>query len=304
MAIPTYDQLIFPLMKVLAANPNGLKTKDVYEAVAGDVGLSDEDRRELLPSRRQPIYRNRISWAHDRLKRAGYSHSAIRGTWQLTPKGITFFKEHPQGLSDAEIEALAKVPNDSTVEQGDGQLPQSESISYVESPDERIDSAAKEINESLSAELLEAIATVTPIRFEQMVLDVLHAMGYGATRADLKETTASGDGGIDGIITLDRLGLEKVYVQAKRWKTDSTVGRPEIQKFVGALAGQGGTRGVFITTSTYSNEAREYTKQVPNSLVLIDGKELASLMIEYEIGVSIQRTIKIARLDSDYFEES
>ncbi len=128
-------------------------------------------------------------------------------------------------------------------------------------------------------------------------------MGYGKSRSDLQQTVASGDAGIDGIITLDRLGLEKVYVQAKRWNT-SSVGRPEIQKFVGALAGHGGSRGVFITTSTFSADARKYVDQVPSSLVLIDGQQLASLMIEYGVGVSVQRTVKIARLDSDYFEES
>jgi restriction system protein len=172
----------------------------------------------------------------------------------------------------------------------------------VRSPDELIDSAARELHDSLSRDLLEQIAAGSPTQFEQLVLDVLHAMGYGAKQSDLERTGASGDGGIDGIITLDRLGLEKVYVQAKRW-TSGTVGRPEIQKFFGALAGRRATRGVFITASTFSGEAKDYARQVSDSIVLIDGCRLASLMIEYGVGVTVQRTIKIAKIDSDYFED-
>lgn len=308
MAIPTYDQLIFPLLKVLAAHPDGIKTRAAYDAVADAAGLTDEDRRELLPSGKQPVYQNRIGWANDRLKRAGLSKSPAEApatrTWQLTAKGLAFAAEHPNGLDAAAVEQIAKVPMHSTVcgEPPTGEVLAVAPSSGTQSPDERIDAAARELQESLSADLLDAISSMPPVGFEGLVLEVLHAMGYGTSQGDLQQTPAFGDGGIDGIITLDRLGLEKVYVQAKRWTT-GTVGRPEIQKFVGALAGQGGTRGVFITTSTFSKEAREYADRVPSRMVLIDGEQLSSLMIEYGVGVSVQRVVKIARLDTDYFED-
>jgi restriction system protein len=304
MTVPTFDQLIHPLLKVLSDHPDGIRTKDAYEAVAALIELPDEDRRVFLPSGKQPVYVNRIGWAQDRLKRAGLSHSISRGTWQLSEAGRTFVLEHKDGIDADTLQQLARPPMTVTAPDGSVTMPApTEDLAGAQSPDERIDAAVAELNESLSAELLEVICKSDPIFFETLVLDVLHAMGYGKSRSDLQQTVASGDAGIDGIITLDRLGLEKVYVQAKRWNT-SSVGRPEIQKFVGALAGHGGSRGVFITTSTFSADARKYVDQVPSSLVLIDGQQLASLMIEYGVGVSVQRTVKIARLDSDYFEES
>jgi restriction system protein len=169
------------------------------------------------------------------------------------------------------------------------------------SPEERIDSAISELNDSLSEELLGIVLNSPPEFFERLVLDVLHAMGYGVSRADLDPTGGSGDGGIDGIITLDKLGLEKIYVQAKRWST-GTVSRPDIQGFFGALAGKRATKGVFITTSAFSAGARDYAAQVSDSLVLVDGQQLTELMMEYGVGVTIQRTVKIGRVDSDYFE--
>jgi len=303
MAIPTFDQFIHPLLKVLAKHPDGIRSRDAYQAIASNLNLSDEDQRALLPSGRQAVFHNRIGWAHDRLKRAGLSRSPSRGRWQLTNAGRDFANTHGEGINDEALARLARPSVTSTASEGQvAEPPGVPGPPEAQSPEERIDAADHELRDSLSADLLEAISGATPTRFESLVLDVLHAMGYGATRADLQETKASGDEGVDGVITLDRLGLEKVYVQAKRWTT-GTVGRPEIQKFVGALAGQGGTRGVFITTSTFSHEARRYAEQVPNSLVLIDGPQLAGLMVEYQVGVSVQRTIKIARLDSDYFDE-
>jgi len=301
MPIPTFDQFIHPLLKLLAAHPDGIRSQDAYQALAAQLHLSDEDQRELLPSGRQAVYQNRIGWAHDRLKRAGLSHSPSRGRWQLTDAGRSFEVEHADGLDEETLVQLARPPLTSTVSEEAEELPPKPAPLETQSPDERIDAAMEELNDSLSSELLEVIGAADPIFFERLVLDVLHAMGYGKSRSDLQQTVASGDGGIDGIITLDRLGLEKVYVQAKRWNA-GTVGRPEIQKFVGALAGHGGTRGVFITTSVFSADARKYVEHLPGSVVLIDGKQLASLMIEYGVGVTVQRTVKIARLDSDYFE--
>jgi len=181
-----------------------------------------------------------------------------------------------------------------------GELPHPQPGPEPLSPTERIDGAIEELNQSLAAELLDTISRGSPAFFEQLVLDVLQKMGYGTSSA-IEHTGKSGDGGIDGIITLDRLGLEKVYIQAKRWQ--GSVGRPEIQGFFGALASRRATKGVFITTSRFTNEAVEFASQASDSLVLVDGAHLTRLMVEFEVGVSVERTIKLCHLDSDYFEE-
>jgi len=173
------------------------------------------------------------------------------------------------------------------------------SISAVASPDDRLGEAIAELRRSVAAELLESLSAVSPKFFETIVLDLLHRMGYGASRADLQQVGGSGDGGIDGIISLDKLGLEKVYVQAKRWQ--QTVGRPEVQAFYGALAGQRANQGVFITTSSYTTQAVEFARSVER-IVLVDGARLAELMIDHEVGVS-SRTVKVPKLDTDYFDE-
>ena len=300
MPIPTYDQLLHPLLMILDKYDEPAHCKQVYIDMVQALELTEEEQRHLLPSKVQPTYQNRTGWAMDRLKRAELTEAPRRAYWQITGKGRAFLEEHPGPLDEGTLKTLTtyvppQEPGDLPLDDGPG------GGSETQSPEERIDTAIKELHDSLSRELLDQIGQCPPAFFEQLVLDVLLAMGYGASRADLEATPLTGDGGIDGIITLDRLGLEKVYVQAKRWTT-GTVGRPEIQKFFGALAGRRANRGVFITTSTFSGEAREYAKQVSDSIVLVDGKELAALMIEYGVGVSVQRTIKITRLDSDYFE--
>ena len=302
MAIPTYDQFIEPLLRFLASRPQGVKTSEVYTALADQAGLTDEELQERLPSRVQPRYQNRIGWANDRLKRAGLSHSLMRGTWQITDQGRAFLANHPNGISEDELKELTKVPPDSRLDPDEPEV-QPKETRQVEtaSPDERIDEAIEELNDSVASELLDLIGGASPSFFEHLVLDLLHTLGYGTSRADLSKVGGSGDGGIDGIISLDRLGLEKVYVQAKRWQNN--VGRPEIQGFFGALAGRRAKKGVFITTSAFTREAREYANQVSDSIVLLDGSRLARLMIEHGVGVT-HLPLKIAQVDSDYFEES
>lgn len=304
MPVPTYDQFIQPLLHALAQHPDGLRAASAHELVAEAVGLTDSDKAEVIPSGMQPIYKNRIGWAHDRLKRAGLSKSPKRGFWQLTREGLAFSKQHKAGLSAEELERLVRVPADSKVIDGPtdtSEPPKPDATVVNASPDERIDEAVRELHDSVAAELLELILTATPAFFEGLVLDLLHALGYGLDRSSLQQVGKSGDGGIDGIISLDRLGLEKVYVQAKRWQ--GNVGRPEIQSFFGALAGHRASKGVFITSSAFTKDARAYAAQVSDSLVLVDGHRLATLMIEHGVGVS-HRTIRIARVDSDYFEET
>ena len=299
MPIPTYDEFMHPLLRILAAAPEPMRSRDVYAVVASTVGLTEEDRREMLPSGRQAVYKNRIGWAYDRLKRAGWAESAKRGYWRATPEGVAALKASPDGFDEETRRRLCRVEDASGATEVIP-LPRAPEPRVV-SPTERLHEAVAELKASLATEILDQIANNTPEFFESMVLDVLHAMGYGATTADLQRTQTSADEGIDGIITLDRLGLEKVYIQAKRWANG--VSRPEIQKFVGALAGQGATRGVFITTSGFTQGAKDYAKGVTSSVVLVDGEQLADLMIEYEVGVTVQEIFKVARIDHDYFEE-
>lgn len=307
MAVPTYDTFIEPILRYLAARPSGALARDAHEAAAQALQVSEADRQELLPSGTQPIYKNRAGWAHDRLKRAGLSTSPRRGYWQLTEQGLAFAAAHATSLSAKDVEQLAvgfmdvRLRPVSNVEPltSPSSLQTPSPTSAVASPDDRLGEAVAELRRSVAAELLETLGSVSPSFFETIVLDLLHRMGYGASRADLQRVGGSGDGGIDGIISLDKLGLEKVYVQAKRWQ--QAVGRPEVQAFYGALAGQRANKGVFITTSGYTAQAIEFAKSVER-IVLVDGPRLAELMMDNEVGVSA-RTIKVPKIDSDYFDE-
>lgn len=307
MAVPTYDKFIEPILRYLAAKPTGALARDAHEAAAETLSIPEVDRQELLPSGTQPIYKNRAGWAHDRLKRAGLSSSPRRGYWQLTEQGLAFASSHSSPLSAKDVEQLAvgfmdvrlrpPISEEPLVSTSLMQPPSP--ISAVASPDDRLGEAVSELRRSVAVELLETLGTVSPSFFETIVLDLLHRMGYGASRADIQRVGGSGDGGIDGVISLDKLGLEKVYVQAKRWQ--QTVGRPEVQAFYGALAGQRANKGVFITTSGYTAQAIEFARSVER-IVLVDGSRLAELMMDNEVGVS-SRTVKVPKIDSDYFDE-
>jgi restriction system protein len=253
MAVPTYDKFIEPVLRFLAGKPEGAPARDAHEAAADALYLDDNQRAEVIASG-QLVYKNRAGWAHDRLKRAGLSQSLSRGKWCLTPDGVKWVQAHPQPLAEEEVNHLAfdfmnvklKQQPDAVVLDPRPAAPNQEELAKS-SPDDRLDQALKELRDAVADELLENLLQVSPARFEVIVLDVLHRLGYGGHRDDLQRVGGTGDGGIDGIISLDKLGLEKVYVQAKRWQ--NTVGRPELQAFYGALAGQKAKRGVFITTS-------------------------------------------------------
>ncbi|CND41967.1 restriction endonuclease [Yersinia alsatica] len=304
MAVPTYDKFIEPLLRYLADKPNGVPARDAHEAAADALNLDDNQRAEMIASG-QLVYKNRAGWAHDRLKRAGLSQSLSRGKWCLTPEGVNWVHAHTQPLTDGEVNHLAfnfmnvklkQQPDAVDLDPRPAVLNQEELAKS--SPDDRLDQALKELRDAVADELLENLLQVSPARFEVIVLDVLHRLGYGGHRDDLQRVGGTGDGGIDGIISLDKLGLEKVYVQAKRWQ--NTVGRPELQAFYGALAGQKAKRGVFITTSGFTSQARDFSHSV-EGMVLVDGERLVHLMIENEVGVS-SRLVKVPKLDMDYFE--
>lgn len=311
MPVPSYDKFIDPVLRFLAQRPAGAPTHEAQEAAAGSFGLTEAEREERLPSGTQLVYKNRIGWAHDRLKRAGYSTSPKRGFWQLTEAGRAYAKAHPNALSPDEVYQLVTEYEDVRLVPLSPNQPATNTVAApvglegvsadvaVASPDDRLEQAVAEIREATRAELLETLARVSPTFFEGIVLDVLHKLGYGTSRADIQRVGGSGDAGIDGIISLDRLGLEKVYVQAKRWQ--NTVGRPDVQAFYGAIAGQRATKGVFITTSSYTTQALDFARSVER-IVLIDGARLADLMIDCEVGISM-RPIRVPKLDSDYFDE-
>ena len=303
MSVPTYDRFIEPVLRYLAAHPDGALARDVHDTAAVSLGLTEADRAELLPSGAQAVYKNRAGWAHDRLKRSGLSTSLKRGFWKLTDAGRQFASTNPVPLQADVVERLATENHDVRLRQSD---PVAERLAptpmpsqVTASPDDRLEAALSELRQTVAAELLEMLVQVTPQYFETIVLDVLHRMGYGTNRDDLQRVGGIGDGGIDSVISLDRLGLEKVYVQAKRWH--GSVGRPEVQAFYGALAGQRANKGVFITTSTFSQQAIDFARSVER-VVLVDGEKLAGLMMEHEVGVTL-RPLRIPKLDSDYFEE-
>jgi restriction system protein len=307
MTIPTYDRFIEPLLRFLVQHRDGVAAKLAHDAAADALGLNEADRLRLLPSGAQPIYKNRIGWAHDRLKRAGLSSSPRRGLWQVTPQGVAFASDHPAPFSAELAETLAvghlgvrlRPLSDAAPQPSDEASPAAGAAAAIESPDDRLENALDQLRKSAQAELLELLAAVSPTFFETIVLDLLHRMGYGASRADLQRVGGSGDGGIDGVISLDRLGLEKVYVQAKRWQ--DSVGRPSLQAFYGALAGQKAKKGVFITTSSYTPQAIEFARSV-EGIVLVDGERLTALMIDHEVGVTA-RTVKVPKIDGDYFDD-
>jgi len=307
MPVPTYDKFIEPILRYLAQHPEGVMAKDAHEAAAISLQLSDEDRAQLLASGVQRTYKNRAGWAHDRLKRADLSSTPKHAFWKPTANGIAFIKENPQAFSEEQIQKLAMgflgvklkpLTSIGAIAVSPSSQPGMLSVS-VASPDDQLGQAVTELRQAAIADLLDILANVSPGFFETIVLDLLHRMGYGANRTDLQKVGGSGDAGIDGIISLDRLGMEKVYVQAKRWQ--QIVGRPELQAFYGALAGQKAKKGVFITTSAFTAQAKDFVKSV-DGIVLVDGHRLAELMIEYELGISC-RTIKIPKIDSDYFDE-
>jgi restriction system protein len=304
VGIPTYDLFIEPLLRYLAEQTKPVSTRDVYSELAARLQLTNADREQLLPSQSQPIYKNRIGWAHDRLKRAGLSHSPRRAMWQLTDKGRRFHGEHPQALTEAELDVIAECDRTSTVAGIEREIQPTKLLDLQQaarqSPEEQIANALMLVRERTSADLLERILGATPEFFERLVLKLLLALGYGASNDDLQHVGKSGDGGIDGVISLDRLGFEKVYVQAKRWR--NSVGRPEVQGFYGALAGRDATKGVLITTSTFTNDAHQYAESVHNRVVLVDCMRLTQLMMDHGVGVTYE-ALKIPRIDSDEFDD-
>lgn len=307
MTIASFDKFIEPLLQLLAEHPSGLATSEAQRLLADKFDISPDQRRELLPSGIYPVYKSRIGWAHDRLKREGLSTSLRRGFWQITDKGLAYTRANPS-LSVTELKRLAypKHTVSTTSADRDNSLPitdQDDVGTPLETPDDRIGSALAEIEESLRHDLLARVRTRDPEFFEGLVLKVLRAMGYGADEDSLEQSGGPGDDGIDGVISLDRLGLDKVYVQAKRYAEDRPVPKEAIHGFIGALHLKGANKGVFITTSRFTSGATRAAEEVRAlSLRLVDGVELTRLMTAYQVGVR-HESIAVPKIDLDFWDD-
>ena len=303
MAIPDFQSLMLPLLKVVA-DGREYRLRDVVELLAEEFHLTDEERQQLLPSGRYPTFDNRIAWAKTYLKKAGLIDQPRRAYFQITERGQEVLKNSPRLINMKFLEQFPEyIAFKENSEQVEAQQQIAPSISAQnETPEELIESGARTIRKELAEEILQRIKGCPPAFFERLVVELLVKMGYGGTRQDAGRAIGrSGDEGIDGVIHEDRLGLDVIYLQAKRW--EGVVGRPEIQKFVGALQGQRAKKGVFITTSDFTKEAVEYVRNIDNKVVLINGALLANLMIDHNVGVSLAATYEIKKIDSDYFLE-
>jgi restriction system protein len=305
MPIPDYQTIMLPMLQMLSDRKERL-VKDIVELLANQFGLTEEERSELLPSGQTFLFGNRVGWARTYLKKAGLVESPKRGGLIITERGLTILKQKPKKIDVSLLKQFPEFLDFQNIKKEDtiasNSTSKTDEISS-ETPLELIDNAYQKIRQSLVSELLERIKKLSPLFFERLVLDLLIKMGYGGTIKDAgKATKLTNDEGIDGIIKEDKLGLDFIYIQAKRW-TDTSVGRPDIQSFVGALDGQRATKGIFITTSTFASTATEYVKTISKKVILIDGQQLAGFMIDYGLGVSTIQTFEIKRIDSDYFEE-
>lgn len=303
MPVPDYETLMLPLLRALAdgaEHPVG----PLRNTIASELKLTDQDRAELLPSGKQSVFDNRLGWAKTYLDKAGLVSSVRRGVYRITDQGRVALAEKPESLSKKYLErfeSFRAFANSNDVEDAVA-APEPVGAIPLQTPEEALDRAYKEIRRKVEADLLEAVGKASATFFEKLVVDLLVKMGYGGTVEDAGRALGrSHDGGLDGIIKEDHLGLDAIYVQAKRWQ--NTVGRPDVQAFAGSLEGERARKGVFITTSSYSNEAREYVKKIDKKIVLIDGRLLATLMADFGIGVNTVNTYEIVRVDGDYFTE-
>ncbi|MDZ7372048.1 MAG: restriction endonuclease [candidate division KSB1 bacterium] len=300
MPIPDYQSIMLPLLR-FAGDGQEHSLRETIEALADEFRLTDEERSRLLPSGQRAFFDNRVGWARTYLKKAGLLETTRRGYYRITERGKQVLRQKPAKIDTAfllQFQEFGEFLKTNRIGSNEPQGKQEE----TQTPEEMIETAYQKLRQDLAAELLQLIKERPPAFFERLVIDLLVRMGYGGTRKDAGEAIGrTGDGGIDGIIKEDRLGLDIVYVQAKRW--ESAVGRPEIQKFAGALQGQRARKGIFITTSSFTQDALDYVARIDSKIVLIDGNMLAQLMIDHNVGVTTAASYELKRIDSDYFTE-
>ena len=300
MVIPDFQSVMRPVLNTVQ-NGAPLPLNTLRERVADQFQLTEDERKERLPSGQQTVINNRVGWARTYLNKAGLLCIPTKGMVQITPRGIEALASGPPRITVSWLKQFPEFADFHTTKPRTADTPVVMSIDRAETtPDEQLADAHQALMQSLADELLEQVRAASPIFFEQLVVDLMIAMGYGGSRKEAgKATQATNDDGIDGIIKEDKLGLDVIYLQAKRWS--NTVHRPEIDKFIGALTRQRARKGVFITTSEFSEGARTAALGLDIKVVLIDGIELARLMVENNLGVSVKQVYEVKQLDSDYF---
>ena len=307
MAVPNFFEFFEVFLKALDDGEKH-KAKEVRDYIAVAMGLSEEDRSELLPSKRQSTFDNRVAWARTYLDRAGLIETPSRGQYCITAEG----KKALSSGAKIDLKYLERYPTFNAFHsavpgnQEPGNADPPSDPAEEKSPMEILDDAFKDINATLASELMTEVMKLSPGEFEKLVVQLLLKMGYGSGVDNAGFVTKlSGDGGIDGTIKEDQLGFSTIYIQAKQWQQDSSVGRPEIQRFAGALQGEKASKGLFITTAKFSETAKQYADNLHGSnIVLIDGNALMRLMIKYNLGVSVEQVYEVKRIDSDFFSDS
>lgn len=295
--IPQYNEMYNEVLQVLNKH-HQLRVRDMVDEVSDVLHLTEDERNQKMENSHKTVIYHRLGWTKTYLTKAGLIRSVERGVYQITPQGENILSSHIHVDDDylMQYDEVRQFMN------RHNEQPEYQSKPKESTPLENIDQSIKMISSRVSDELLDMIISKDPAFFEKLVLDLLDKMGYAYDKKSIISTDYSGDEGIDGIINEDQFGFNSIYIQAKKWNR-SSVGRPEIQKFLGAVAGQGGTKGLFITTSTFTREAIDYAKkQLQVKLILIDGKMLTDLMIKYNLGVSVVQTYEIKQLDLDYFD--
>lgn len=308
MTIPSYQTLMLPLMQCVREG-NEVRTSECVDVIARDMGLSSKDVAELLPSGKQTILANRTHWARTYLGKAGLVTPTRRGYIKITERGRKVLNSNPKRIdndflsqfkefSDWREKSLSTNRGQSSISMNES----SESDNYT--PEETIEMASQLLSRQLQKELLNVMTDVSPSFFEKIIVDLLIAMGYGGGRAEMGEALGqTNDGGVDGVVKEDELGLDVVYIQAKKYDPSNTIGRPAIQAFVGSLEGFNATKGVFVTTSSFAKLVYEYVGRIHKRIILIDGNELAKLMIRHGVGVRTKECYELKKLDEDYFAE-
>jgi len=297
MAVPDFQTIMLPLLKI-AGDGQEHSGHEFLEKLGQQFELTDEDINELLPSGKQTRFYNRVGWARTYLIKSKLLEMTKRSIYQITERGKEVLASNSNRI---DMNYLRRFPEYIEFREKENEQEEQQIEDVEEStPEEILEGAYQEIRNTLAQEVLENVASCTPAFFERLVVELLVAMGYGGSRFEAARAVGqTGDEGIDGIIDEDRLGLDTIYIQAKKWA--NSVGRPEIQKFVGALAGKRAKKGIFITTSFFSSDATRYVSDIDTKVILIDGKRLAELMIDYNIGVNEVTVYKLKRIDSDYF---
>jgi len=298
MAIPDFQSIMMPLLR-FTADGHDHSNQDSLDALAAEFGLTDNDRKQLLPSGQQRVFDNRVAWARAHMKMALLLENPRRGIFRITERGKSVLEQAPPSI---DLKFLRQFPEYIDARDKPKAEVSSEPEQETQTPEEQIGHAYEALQASLASELLSQLKAASPSFFEKVVVDVLVRMGYGGSLKDAGQAIGrSGDEGIDGVINEDRLGLDSIYIQAKKW--EGSVSRPEIQKFAGALQGKRATKGVFITTSTFTDGAKDFATNISSKIILLDGFHLARLMIEYGVGVSTEATYELKKIDSDFFNE-